>query len=113
MAYSAKGSGAIFENQQKESDSHPDFRGSVFFSSKAINDLKEMDCFANPEGAYADVSVWRKTSKNGTEFFSMSIGAATEKEQKYQADKDAKFKSTQSNVTPSSNGPDQEEDIPF
>jgi uncharacterized protein (DUF736 family) len=56
MAYEQKeGSGALFKNQEKQSDNHPDYRGNI-----RIN------------GQDMWLSAWIKTSKSGTKYMSLS-----------------------------------------
>jgi hypothetical protein len=58
MAYELKpGSGSLFENARKQSDSHPDMTGSI-----------------NVNGVECWFSGWWKDGKSGTQFLSVSIG---------------------------------------
>jgi uncharacterized protein (DUF736 family) len=50
--------GAIFKNDRKEKDTHPDYRGKI-----------------NVDGVDKEISLWVKTSKDGKQFFSASISA--------------------------------------
>ena len=52
--------GALFKNDKKESDRHPDYRGSI-----------------NVGGTEYWLSAWMKTSAKGTRYMSLSV---TEKE---------------------------------
>lgn len=57
MAYEKKDNSAIvFFNDKKLQDTHPDFKGDALIG-----------------GVFYWVSMWRKTGKNGGEFFSMSF----------------------------------------
>jgi len=53
--------GVLFENNRKESDSHPDLTGTI-----------------NINGVEHWFSGWRKSSRNGEEFISVSIGKEKE-----------------------------------
>ena len=56
MTYEQKpNSGAIFKNDRKEKETHPDYRGTI-----------------NVEGKDFEISLWTKEGKNG-KFFSASI----------------------------------------
>ena len=55
MAYDNTNSGALFKNDKKEKDTHPDYRGSI-----------------NVEGAEYWVSAWIKEGKSG-KFMSLSL----------------------------------------
>jgi hypothetical protein len=48
--------GALFRNDRKEKDSHPDHQGTI-----------------NVEGVEYWLSAWVKTSKKGQKFFSLSV----------------------------------------
>ena len=48
--------GALFKNDKKESDSHPDYTGNINFDGN--------DCW---------LSGWVKESKDGRKFFSLSV----------------------------------------
>jgi uncharacterized protein (DUF736 family) len=60
MNYDNTNSGALFRNEKKASEKHPDYRGDI-----------------NVDGKDFWVSAWVKTSKKGTKFMSLSV---TEKE---------------------------------
>ena len=61
MAYTPKeGSGSLFKNTRKVSESHPDYTGSIM-----LNDKEHW------------LSAWVKESKNG-KFFSVSVGKVKE-----------------------------------
>ncbi len=53
--------GALFTNKQKQTDKHPDFNGSI-----------------NIAGVEHWLSAWKKTSKNGKNYLSISIGDVKE-----------------------------------
>ena len=57
--------GALFKNDKKESDRHPDYRGSI-----------------NVGGTEYWLSAWMKTSTKGTRYMSLSV---TEKEAAHSA----------------------------
>ncbi len=48
--------GAIFKNDFKEKDSHPDYRGKVII-----------------DGAEKEIALWLNESKKGTKYFSVKI----------------------------------------
>lgn len=49
-------SGALFKNDRKETERHPDYRGEI-----------------NVEGKDFWISSWLKTSKNGVKFMSLAV----------------------------------------
>ena len=66
MAYEQRdNSGSLFKNDRKQSDNHPDYKGSAHIG-----------------GVEYWVSAWLKTGKNGTKFMSFSY---TPKDQQQQA----------------------------
>lgn len=56
--YDNTNSGALFKNDKKASDNHPDYKGSI-----------------NVDGVEYWLSSWIKTSKTGTKFMSLSVSA--------------------------------------
>jgi uncharacterized protein (DUF736 family) len=56
MAYDNTNSGAIFKNDRKESDKHPDYKGSL-----------------NVEGREYWVSSWINRDKNGNAYMSVKV----------------------------------------
>lgn len=59
--YDNTDSGALFKNDKKDTDKHPDYKGSV-----------------NVGGTEYWLSAWIKTSKQGTKFMSLSVKAKDE-----------------------------------
>lgn len=67
--------GALFKNDKKATDNHPDYRGSI-----------------NVEGTDMWISAWLKTSKNGQKFMSLSVTPKdTQPVQDVPADSDIPF----------------------
>jgi uncharacterized protein (DUF736 family) len=61
MAYEHKpNSGSAFANKKKTTDNHPDFTGTAMIDGKMM-----------------DISIWMKTSAQGTEYFSLSFRTKT------------------------------------
>jgi uncharacterized protein (DUF736 family) len=54
--YDNTNGGAIFPNDRKEKETHPDFRGTI-----------------NVEGTEYWLKGWKKTSKTGTKFLSLAL----------------------------------------
>jgi len=80
--------GALFRNDRKEKDTHPDHQGQI-----------------NVEGVEYWLSAWVKTSKKGQKFFSLSVKP---KEQSASTN-DVKREAAASSPPP----PDFDDDIPF
>lgn len=105
--YDNTNSGALFENQKREKESHPHLRGSCTIKT--------------PDGEVLEfwVSAWQKTSKKGDDFFSLSF--QLKDEQKAQEDAPAKkssglFKKRDEAVTSKSSktvDEDLDDQIPF
>ncbi len=56
--YSNTNSGALFKNDRKETEKHPDYRGSL-----------------NVEGTEYWMSAWLKVSKKGDKYMSIAVSA--------------------------------------
>ena len=56
MEYSNENRGVLFKNDDKQSDKHPDYKGSI-----------------NIDGVEYWLSSWIKTSKQGNKFMSLSV----------------------------------------
>jgi len=69
MAYDNTNSGALFKNKNKESDKHPDYRGSI-----------------NVNGKDFWISSWLKTSKAGEKYMSLSVQAKEEQNREAKSD---------------------------
>jgi hypothetical protein len=96
MAYDNTNSGALFKNQRKESERHPDYNGSV-----------EVKCACCNEVTPYWLSAWVKeagpTAKNpGQKFFSLAL---SEKEEKKVGNKKITNSPVDSDL--------EEDDIPF
>jgi len=84
--YDNTNSGAIFKNDKKETDSHPDYKGSL-----------------DVDGQQFWVSSWINTSKAGAKYMSLKI-----------TKKEAQGAAPQPQVTQVDNGQDNfSDDIPF
>ena len=64
-------SGALFKNEHKEKDTHPDYRGPCVVNGKVL-----------------EISAWIKKSKAGKTYMSLSFGEPYKKEQRYAGDED-------------------------
>lgn len=60
--YDNTDTGALFKNEDKQTDKHPDYKGSI-----------------NVGGQEFWLSAWLKTSKKGTKFMSLSVKAKDDK----------------------------------
>ena len=58
-------SGALFRNERKETDKHPDYRGEI-----------------NVDGTDYWISAWLKTSGKGTKFMSLAVTPKEDKPSK-------------------------------
>lgn len=64
MSYDNTNRGALFKNNRKETEKHPDYTGTL-----------------DVNGTEHYLSAWIKESKNGTKFMSVSLGKAKEQKQ--------------------------------
>ena len=62
MAYDNTNKGALFKNDKRQTESHPEYKGSI-----------------NVGGEEYWLSAWVKTSKAGNKFFSLSVQAKNTK----------------------------------
>lgn len=60
-----KNSGAIFKNDYKQEDKHPDYKGTV-----------------DVEGKLFDIALWLNESKQGKKYFGVKVDEHKEKEAK-------------------------------
>lgn len=79
--------GALFKNQKKTDERHPDYRGEV-----------------TVEGVKYEIGAWLKTSANGLRYMSMKLQLPREQAAPAQAKKSA---------SAATNFDDMEDDIPF
>lgn len=63
--YDNTNSGALFKNDDKATDKHPDYRGNI-----------------NVDGTDYWLSAWLKTSKSGSKFMSLSVQPKDKKSSK-------------------------------
>jgi hypothetical protein len=77
MAYDGPG-GALFKNNRKERDTHPDLQGNIELSQEAVQSVIEQ---ANRGVKYPklDLSGWTKMSSKGNKFISLSAKKPWEK----------------------------------
>lgn len=71
MAFEQKpNSGALFTNDQKKSDNHPDWRGDIHVDKTFL--IEQMD---KSSGSLVKLSVsaWSKTAKSGKDYLSLSV----------------------------------------
>ena len=87
MDYDNTNRGALFKNDDKQSDKHPDYKGSI-----------------NIDGVEYWLSSWIKTSKQGNKFMSLSV-----QPKQQQAAKQAK----QAPQAVDTSGFDDDGDLPF
>jgi uncharacterized protein (DUF736 family) len=70
MAFEQKpNSGAMFVNDQKKADNHPDWRGDVHLDKTFI--IEQMDKSNGPLVKIA-LSAWSKQAKSGKDYLSLS-----------------------------------------
>jgi uncharacterized protein (DUF736 family) len=70
MAFEQKpNSGAMFVNEQKQMETHPDWRGDVHLDKTFI--IEQMNKADGPLVKIA-ISAWSKTAKSGKEYLSLA-----------------------------------------
>lgn len=68
--------GALFINNRKKSQSHPDFRGELTLSKALLKELVER--VKEGKEAKLSLAVWKKKSKAGNEYQSIAAQIHTE-----------------------------------
>jgi uncharacterized protein (DUF736 family) len=68
--------GAMFINNRKAQDSHPDYQGSIEITPEFLEVIKQ---HMTAEGCKLDLAGWRKTSKGGMDYVSLSVKEPFEK----------------------------------
>jgi uncharacterized protein (DUF736 family) len=70
--YQAKpNSGSLFANDKKEKDTHPDFKGDMVLGPELVAEIAALVNAGKP--AKVQVAGWKKTTKNGKVFLSLSL----------------------------------------
>jgi len=72
--------GALFTNQRKTSDKHPDYRGNLEISVDLLKIL--VDQHKGSEKINMDLVGWKKVSKSGSSFLSLRAEKPYKKEEK-------------------------------
>ena len=75
--------GALFTNQRKTSDKHPDYRGNLEISVDLLKILVEQH--KGQEKINMDLVGWKKTSKSGATFLSLKAEKPYKKEEQTSA----------------------------
>jgi len=65
--------GAIFKNNKKEKETHPDYRGTI-----------------NVDGVEKEIALWVRTSQKGMQYFSAAISEPYVAEEKHEPKKEVK-----------------------
>ena len=84
-------SGSLFNVKEKRNPNWPDIRGDIFVSRDLLESVMKQD----GDLVKIAVSAWRKESKSGTKYLSLSVSEPYEKKeapvQSSQDDEDAPF----------------------
>lgn len=64
MTYDNTNRGALFKNNDKESDKHPDYKGSI-----------------NVDGKELQIAAWLKESQKGVKYMSLSVSEPYKKDE--------------------------------
>jgi hypothetical protein len=77
MAYDGPG-GALFKNNRKERDTHPDLQGNIELSQEAVQSVIDQ-MKSGVKYPKLDLSGWSKVSSKGNKFISLSAKKPWEK----------------------------------
>jgi hypothetical protein len=77
MAYDGPG-GALFKNNRKERDTHPDLQGNIELSQEAVQSVIDQ-MKSGIKYPKLDLSGWSKVSSKGNKFISLSAKKPWEK----------------------------------
>jgi uncharacterized protein (DUF736 family) len=75
MADNKPNTGALFKNQYKESDNHPDYTGP----------------FTGPNGEDMQIAAWMNKTKDGMQYMSLSVSEKKQKSEPAQTQDDLPF----------------------
>jgi len=93
------GQGALFENNRRQKDSHPNMRGELTLTKPLLKELVEMAKAG--KDIKLSLSAWNKRAKSGTEYVSIAAQAFVE----YKKDDNAPAPAPKAEVS--------DEDVPF
>ena len=99
MSNSDSGQGALFENNRRQKDTHPNMRGELTLTKPLLKELVEM-AKAGKE-IKLSLSAWNKRAKSGTEYVSIAAQAFVE------------FKKDGDTAAPAPKAEVADEDVPF
>jgi len=99
MSNQDSGQGALFENNRRQKDSHPNMRGELTLTKPLLKELVEMAKAG--KDIKLSLSAWNKRAKSGTDYVSIAAQAFVE------------FKKDNDTSAPSPKAEVSDEDIPF
>jgi hypothetical protein len=76
MSNSDSGQGALFENNRRQKDTHPNMRGELTLTKPLLKELVEMA--KSGKEIKLSLSAWNKRAKSGTEYVSLAAQAYVE-----------------------------------
>lgn len=76
MSSKDSGQGALFENDRRSKDSHPNFRGELTLTKPLLKELVDMAKSGNE--IKMSLSVWNKVAKSGKAYMSIAAQAFVE-----------------------------------
>lgn len=76
MSSKDSGQGALFENDRRSKDSHPNFRGELTLTKPLLKEL--VDMAKEGKEIKISLSVWNKVAKSGKAYMSIAAQAFVE-----------------------------------
>jgi len=104
-------SGALFTNNRKQKDNHPDYNGNIELNRELVNSLVEQLAAGNVSPKL-ELAAWKKVSGKGTRYLSISPSIPfelTDKGKSYASNKG----SGSSNTPPPMTQTEMDDEIPF
>jgi hypothetical protein len=107
MSSKDSGQGALFENDRRTKDSHPNFRGELTLTKPLLKEL--VDMAKEGKEIKISLSVWNKVAKSGKAYMSIAAQAYVE----YSKNEQQSRNDRPATPPPPPKGDFSDDDVPF